>query len=290
MRISLVLMVCLVAVPLAPAAAQEMVSPEAFLSMDRQTLETAQGKLDYLGPQQESIGPITFAINGHQLHQGLFEKDALVHERWAENSQPSFTVSIEELLAFLRNSQALLGGVSPTDSWLALTVVVGQPGQIRGFEQRLSREQARAFFGELWKAFQNRAAHSTFQWWGCALDLLPVGRATDVTDTVEVLISRFTPDSAGHYAGQVNVRNSSQTTMPAPVSVVFELSGNVQVIDPDGTTCHVEPTGRPYVHAPLPTPEGLSPGETSIIHVSFDNPEHEPVVFTVKVLAGRESR
>ncbi len=291
MRRSLVLMVCLIVAPLAPAAAQESVSPETFLTMDWQTLETAQGKLNYLGAQEGSISPITFTINGHQLHQGLFEKNALVHERWAESSQPSFTVSVEELLTLLQSSQSLLDGVGPADSWLALTVVVGQPGQIRGFEKRLNREQAKAFLGELWKAFQNRAAHSTLQWWGCALDLLPDGRAADVTEMLEVLVSRFSPNPAtGRYAGQVSVRNISQATMPALVSVVFELSGNVQVIDPDGTTCHVEPTGRPYVHAPLSTPEGLPPGETSTIPVSFHNPEHEPVVFTVKILAGPESR
>lgn len=288
---SVALIACLVATPAVAVAAQETVSPEAFLVLDRQTLETAQGTLDYLGPQTESIGPITFAIDGHQIHRGLFEKEPLEHERWAERTQPSFTVSVEELLALLRNAQALLNGVDPAEPWLALTIVVGQPGQVRRFETRFSREHATAFFGELWKAFQSRAAHATFQWWGCALDLLPEGRAMDVTDRAEMLVSRFSPDPAtGRYAGQVSVRNASNATLSAPVSVVFELSGNAQVSDPDGTTCHVKPTGRPYVHAPLLTPAGLRPGETSAIHVSLDNPEREPVVFTVKVLAGPDSR
>ena len=286
----LAVMACFVAVPLTATAAQETVSLDAFLAMDRQTLETVQGKLDYLGPQTGSIIPVTFAINTHQMDWGLFQEGEPDHDRWPENRQPSFTVSVEELLTLLRNAQALLGGVSPPDAWLALTVVAGQPGQVRRFEAHLSKEQTTPFFAELWKAFQSRAAHFTFQWWGCALDLLPDGRATDVTEAVELLVSRFTPDAAGHYAGQVSVRNISQATLPGPVSAVFELSGNAQVIDPDGTTCHVEPAGRPYVHAPFSPPEGLPPGETSTIHVSFDHTEHAPVVFTVKIFAGPASR
>ena len=268
----------------------ETVAPETLLTMDRRTLETAQGKLDYLGPQTGELGPITFTIDGHQVDWELFQDDA-EHERWSTHRQPSFTVGVEELHALLQRAQPLFDRVDSTEPWLAFMVVVGQPGQARGFERRLNREQTKTFFGELWQAFHGRAARSTFQWWGCALDLLPAGRAMDVTDGVEITVGRFQPDGvAGRYSGHVSVRNISAERLPAPVSVVLDLRGSAQVIDPDGTTCHVEPVGRPYLHALLANGAGLEAGANVDVPATVEQNEQEPVVFTVRVLAGPNSR
>ncbi len=271
----------------------ETVSPDTLLTMDRQTLETVQGKLDYLGPQTGLIYPITFVIDGPEVNRQLFQ-NAIPQESesLSRQPQPSFTVSIEELQTLIRNSQVSRDSASSAENaWLSFTVVAGQPNEVVGFEQRLDRDQAKRFFGELRETFRSRPAQSTFQWWGYALSLLPEGQATDVTDAVEIAVSRFQPDSAsGHYVGQVSLRNSSTVTLPAPVSIVFNLSDGASVVEPDGTTCHVDPVGRAYVHAPLGNGDGLLSGESVKIPVMVETSEQQSVVFTIKVLAGPKSR
>ena len=273
----------------------ETVSPATVPSMNRQTLETAQGKIDYLGPSTGLLPPITFTIDGHQINWNLFggETSDETSEKTAQlkDRQPNFTVSVEELQTLLQRAQPLFDHADATEPWLDFAVVVGQPGQASGFERRLNREQAKTFFGELRQALHNRAARFTLQSFGCALDLLPPGRAIDVTDAVELVVSRFQPDpGTGRYTGAMTVTNRSASTLPAPVSVVLDLSQNAQVVDPDGTTCHVAPVGREYVHAALPHPEGLLPGETVKMPITLQWSEQTPVVFTATALAGPEAR
>lgn len=278
-----------------PAGAQEATSLETFLSMSPQELETVQVQIDYLGPTNERMPPLIFSAH-HQL------------EDQGRGREPSFTVSVEELRSFLWNVESLLMTERTGEPWLSITVANGVPHR-NSLEAKLDQYRAKELFVlmrgslhadpkdvALMEGQANLEAMRELQSWGCGLGLLPVGQATDVTDIAELTIGHFQLDPpTGRYTGQVHLKNSSTSILPAPVSIVFGVvygltSSSVRVADAHGTTCNTKPVGRQYVYAPLPHPEGLLPGESVKIPIVWENSEEEPVVFTFRVLAGSMSR
>ncbi|MBI3324133.1 MAG: hypothetical protein HYZ92_02530 [Candidatus Omnitrophica bacterium] len=263
----------------APVEAATSLSGGQLAELDRPALETAQGRLDYLGPSLGRLPPLLFVVEGRVPVEGL----AGMHPEL-------FTVSVDELQAFLREAGSSLTGPTKPEPWISFTLLIGEADHRQRFERGLSEEDAKPFFAAMWRAFRSRPASLHVQSWGCPLGLLPDGRPKDITGSTELAVSRFTPDAAGRYAGQITVRNISSTLFPSPVSVVFELSGNARVSDPDGTTCHVEPVGRGYLHLPLTSDQGLLPNEEAVVPVTLHNDEHEPLSMSLKVVTGPEPR
>jgi len=265
-------------------AADDALLPSELASVSRSMLiGTVQGRLDYLGPQAGTLWPLVFATDGRAADPALM--DGLPEGVRA----PVLDVSEEEMRRFLLDAAALLGGDGVQDPWLTVTLALGEAAGRRRLVRRLSREEAAPFYAAFWRAFRSRPASVHVQAWGCALGLLPDGRPAEVTDSTEISVGRFEADGSGRYSGRVTVRNRSSASLPAPVSVVFELSDNIRLLEPDGTTCHVEPVGRDYVHLPL-SESGLAPGEEASVTLAYANSERQPVSMSLKLVAGPEPR
>ncbi|MFP5288433.1 MAG: hypothetical protein ACLGI9_22040, partial [Thermoanaerobaculia bacterium] len=90
--------------------------------------------------------------------------------------------------------------------------------------------------------------------------------------------------------GSVSVKNNSGSTLPAPISLVLDLPGNVRLAQDDGTTCGTSPGGRSFVHLPVAS-GGLAPGEAVTMTLQLVNPDKEAIFPTgFKVLAGPGAR
>lgn len=273
---------------------------EAFWGLQPEVLRTVQVKLSYLGSQTEPISTVVFVAEGQRADVSQFIPFRRIgidytndEGGWIHPVHVPVT-ALSTLLESLKQPPhpALTAGGAVDVPFLSFALYAAGASGGQVYEAILDHEQTTTLYGVLQRAFDGcRAAQFTLQGWGCTLGLLPPGYAVDVTEAVDITVSPFTPDPAtGRYAGQVMLKNVSVQVLPAPVSVVLELNPwGVELVDPDGMTCHVEPTGRAFVHAPLAA-DGLAPGASVEIPVVVENAEQETVVFTVKVVAGPQSR
>lgn len=274
----------------------------AFWDLSPQALTTVQVKLTYMGSQMEPMTTVVFVVEGQAAEISRFtpfRRPGIPF--FYENDDAGWIhvvhvplEAVQRLLERLRHPPhpALTAGGAADEPFVSFAILATVAGGDQVYEAILDHDHAKALHPVLWQAFAGcRPALFELQGWGCPLGLLPPGRATDVTDAVAVMVSHFQRDpQTGYSAGRVQVKNRSPTVIPAPLSVVFELSNNGHVVDPDGTTCHVEPVGREFVHVPL-TSTALAPGAQAEVPVILKNDEaQDPVVFSVKVVAGEAPR
>ena len=64
-----------------------------------------------------------------------------------------------------------------------------------------------------------------------------VGGATDVSADVSVVLRGVRPDFvSGRFVGTAEITNNSASALPAPVSIVLDLTTGVRLANADGTT------------------------------------------------------
>ncbi len=292
------------AVPAKPDSGKNLVTPLSnpptpsesvpfgfFTQMDTQDLKSVSIRLSYLGPQEELISDLAFVPQGGSMAQ----KRSFV---WTI-TVPS--VLLKQLLDALQGPVELSGAPKPYP-FLSLTVEKRDADHIKSFQKIFNTEDAKKIFSVFRLILEShRPARPHVQSWGCALDLLPEGSATDVTGRVNIKITNSSGSPwdqvsnfiqhgrAPHSDIKVAVTNRSAAALEGPVSVAFNLSGNARALDVDGATCHVTPVGRGFIDLPLRNGR-LLPGETVEMPVGIENPENEPVTFDIKILAGPDPR
>ena len=292
------------------AQAKDAASLEPFLAMSPQELVTVQVKLTPLAPNDKSVSTLVITVQGREvdwktLEPWMRDTDALFVK--AQGAKPSCTVSAEELRAMLEQADGLLKQEHERSGypWLTLTVAGGPPGKPLGLNRILDRELATAVVSAMRKAFHadpkdptilegqlNPEAMWTFQWWGCALGLLPQEQPVlDVTDQVTLTVGglRWNPQTS-RYQCTVSLTNASEDPLPAPLTLALQFAdASVRLAQPHGTTCAALPAGRDFVNLPMPTAM-LEPGRSLETVVEFDRGEQTDVQFTPAVLAGPGER
>lgn len=113
---------------------------------------------------------------------------------------------------------------------------------------------------------------------------------TDVTANISVEISGIRLNrQTGRFVGTAIATNNSGQSIPGPVSLVFDLQGNVKLFNANGTTSATNPSGRRFINLSLIGNE-LPPGGNSQVTLEFENPDKVPIQATTKVLAGPGTR
>ena len=112
--------------------------------------------------------------------------------------------------------------------------------------------------------------------------------AEDVTSSLGLTYSGFTINPmTRRYVQTVTLKNNSSTMIAGPVSLVLDqLTANVTLYNPSGTTTLLPPAGSPYFNVDTI----LSPGQSVSVQLQFTNPGNVAVTYQARVLAGPGSR
>jgi len=112
--------------------------------------------------------------------------------------------------------------------------------------------------------------------------------AEDVTSSIGLTYGGLTINPVTRrYVQTVTLKNTSSTTIDGPLSLVLDqLTANVTLYNPTGSTTLVLPAGRPYITVDAT----LSPGQIVSVQLQFTNPGNVGVTYQARVLAGSGSR
>lgn len=108
--------------------------------------------------------------------------------------------------------------------------------------------------------------------------------ATDVTSAVGMTYSGVTLNPiTRRYVQTVTMKNNTASAITGPLSLVLDnLTANVTLFNPAGTTDAMQPAGSPYVNASV----NLAPGQSVGVQLQFVNPGNIPFTYQARVLAG----
>jgi hypothetical protein len=112
--------------------------------------------------------------------------------------------------------------------------------------------------------------------------------AEDVTSSIGLAYGGFTLNPmTRRYVQTVTLKNNSSAPIAGPVSLVLDqLTANVALYNPSGTTSLILPAGSPYLNVDAI----LSPGQSVSVQLQFTNPGNVAVTYQARVLAGPGSR
>ncbi len=116
--------------------------------------------------------------------------------------------------------------------------------------------------------------------------------APDVTPQVTItrLGYRFNR-ATGRYLQEVDVLNSGDTLIPAPISLVLDsLSTNAALFNKTGMTVCAPPLGSPFINATIAPGDSLNPGQRILLVLEFTNPPATSINYQTRVLAGQGAR
>jgi hypothetical protein len=269
-------------------AAQNCSPYSGFQSLTDAQLATLQVKLTYVGVSNGLVSSLVFNAPGDTLDLTLF--DLCAQEGFSDPSPSTLAIGIAELRAILNNVGTLPnvtgGGVAP-DPFVAFSLANSQPTK-KTFEAILNSTTAADLFAQLRKSLSNdKAATVALSRLGCSLGLNEPGAPTNITAVFGVTLSGLRLNRSTHtLVGTMTVTNNSNSTPPAPVSVVFDLPINVTVANPDGITCLTDLPGRGFINLnsiPLP-------GQKVSMPVEFKNLDQEPLTLKTRVFAGPGAR
>ncbi len=307
-RVALLFVWCWV-VPAGLAAASEQTPLATIQALSDQELAAAQVKLSHLGAQTKPIPSIIFTVHGQKVNWEAFRPWMRMNDPWYQEvhkTEPSFTVSVEELRSFMQNLMSVVTqprvvtGLSGAS--LSVTITAGRPPHAKGFEAQLDSEEAKELFIlmraslhadpkdiTLLERQANLGAMRTLQSWGCGL-LAQEIPARDVTQDVRVVLGRVRWNaSTKQFECTAILTNISAKPVVGPITLVTDFSTNVSLSNAYGRTCATIPVGREFINVPMPTPT-LEPGQSVETILEFTRSEGEPITFTTKVLAGPGER
>ena len=201
-----------------------------------------------------------------------------------------FTASLQELVDTIDNAGTipnLRAGGAAEDVFLSFGLFNSQPND-EGFESVLNEANAGTLFDQLRLTFQNNGETlRKIARMACILDVIESDRPADVTENVEVTLGGVRLNrSTGFFVGTARLTNSLGVTLAAPISVVVELQGVVQLANADGRTCGTSPAGGEFVNFDME----LGPGESAEVELIFENPDREEIHMAAKILSGPGAR
>ena len=115
--------------------------------------------------------------------------------------------------------------------------------------------------------------------------------ATNVSSQVTVARGGFRKNSTtGRYVQQVTLKNTGNTTVTGPVSLVLDgLSANAMLFNKSGNTACATPVS-PYINVNVGADNALTAGESATWVLEFANPNNQNITYNTRVLAGSGTR
>jgi len=265
-----------------------------FLNMSPSQLTTLQGKLTFVGPQEEPVPSVGFTSTSNTMNLSLFVPFQRAGFSYQNDTLQVrlFTASTAQLQAMLQNAGLIpavqAGGVG-NPPYVSFSLVNTVPGT-KGYEAILSPADGISLLNAFRNALAgNSDALTALNDFGCSTALRDPGVPADVSATVQVTLSGVRlVRSTGRYAATATLKNNGASAVALPISLVLTLPQGVTLFTTNGSTCGVSPVGLPFVNAPVSGP--LQPGATIQINLEFINPNGVPIVAPTKVLAGPGGR
>lgn len=283
----------------------EAVAPEELLKLTADELSLTTVHIDYLGPENEKLGPLIFTPVGTAINWDGFAAAGVEVDEYVKrvrDGEPAFRVTVDDLKRFIRVVEDLLKQPSTRsgEPMFKIAFAAGpNGGRYKTFSASIHQNQANDFFILMRGALRadprdisimnggaNLEAMRALQSFGCVLGIVSsVVPAKDVSDRVSVTRSglRFN-QSSRQFECTVTLTNTSSAPVKAPISVVLELTANVNAVNPNGTTCATSPVGRPFFTFEMPLPV-LPPGQSLEKVIAFSGGDDAGIDFTTRVLA-----
>lgn len=231
-----------------------------------------------LGASSGGIGVQPFAA--YYRSQFVYEKDMMrpveAHVTAAE---------IEKLIDSVGTLPSIAAG--GIDSRAAVSFSLADTlGVGHGFEAIVSESNGETLVGKVLSALAgNPVAARAVRECACRFAILPGTPPDRVSPSVSVSEFRRVPGTSD-YVAMAKVRNTTGSTLPAPVVLVPGVAGmGVRLRSEDGWTCKVYPLGQPYVMLPVGR-AGLANGKTVTIKLTVSNPDHNRLELDPSVFAG----
>jgi phosphatidylinositol-3-phosphatase len=103
---------------------------------------------------------------------------------------------------------------------------------------------------------------------------------------IKVSAGSFMSIGTNHQVIQlVQITNNGSTPVAAPLELALDgLNSDVKLLNADGTTAILAPTGSPFVYVPLGRDNVITSYETRTVKLKFFNPNGETISYTARVL------
>lgn len=298
--------------PACETAQSQVYTPySTFEAMTQQELTTLQVKLTWLGGQLAPVATLPFTTPSNTVDVALFTPfqrpgfgyhNDFSYHRYADIVYPNgvpFSATVQELEALIDKVgtlPAVTDGNVDEGGWLSFALLNTINNSTMAFEAIVDETNGRELFGQMLDALSdNRAATRALLSMACHLHMLSTTLPTDVIAQVSVALSGVRLHrTTGLFVGRVRVTNTSESTLAAPLTLIPNergplYSGNVRLVEEDGTTCRLYPQGARYINLPV-GPGGLAPGASVEIIVKFENANLEEIKIAPRVFSGPGSR
>lgn len=277
------------AAPAAPAAPRYAPFSEFSVLAPGQAM-SLRFKLTRLGGADPANAVAVWAVNGQVADPADFvpwRRPGIQYE--PSNATPYiFTAESSELQAVIDSVGTLpqvLHGLAESRGVLSFAMIESESGRTRAFETVLGPESARLLMGRILGALApNVSAVNSLRRFGCG-DLLPEGAPTAVDSLLKVTMTTIKADRAspGEFMASVTITNVSTAPIPGPLTLVVQVDGDTKLIGAEGETCHVLPSGTPFVTVDA---TALDPGASLRQTLKFWNQSGNRFDPSVRLVAG----
>jgi hypothetical protein len=269
-----------------------------FQNLTAPELASLQVKLTYLGPVDHPMPSLVFTSTSGTINVSDFtpyRRNGFASAYGLDNLPPATFKVSPTLLDAMIDSVATLpqitdGGVD--SSWYVSFAMVETVSGTRGFESILDGANSTALVGKILAAFAGQSVPTrVVTEAACPMGIMEDNPPPDVTSSVTIKTTGFRRvRGTDEFVGRVTVKNTSGSTLPAPVTLLPGIVGeNVVLMGEQGFTCAIDPGGEAYLNLSVGG-GGLAPNASVNVNLRIKNPSLERVEVKPQVFAGAGTR
>lgn len=269
-----------------------------FQNLTAPELSSLQVKVTYLGPLDHPFPSLVFTSTSGTVNLADFvpyRRSGFASEYGLDNFPPATFKVSPSLLDAMIDSVATLpqvtdGGVDSV--WYVSFAMVETVGGTRGFESILDGPDATSLVTKILAAFAEQPVPTRIVSEAiCPMGIMSDNPPTDVSSSVTTKATGFRRvGKTDEFVGRISVKNTSSSTLPAPITLLPEIVGeNVVLMGEQGFTCSILPGGEAYVNLPVGR-SGLAPNASAEVALRIKNPSLERIEVKTQVFAGAGMR
>ncbi len=309
-----------------PAVEAERVLLSELAAMTESQFTMMQGKLEFLGPQDINIRPLSIltgydfkAIDALDHGMGRFDKLRTSGVDYPSSYYADILVLdsqiFKEMISRINTlslfSEIRITARITTEPYLPLpylSFALLHTTQRKGYEIILNEDEAKIFITAMREAIRSSKPNwQTLSRFACNTSLLSDRQAVDVMDKISVSTTppRLIPEKthfskkvknpAPRYESIATLKNHSSEIIVSPISLIVAIQetggiiGDLYLPESEGETCIFRSFGKYYINVPL-LDKNLQPDQGAKVSIIFTKLDAEPIVFSTHVLAGEGER